>query len=236
MNTTILRVLVGSRAHGLATEDSDYDYRGVWVRATRELLALGAKAKTTQWTEADKAKGEKLDDTSWELGHFLELATHCNPTILEVFAAPVLATQEYHHDGSLAFSRHEDGRALRALLPYVWNPRGVRDAFLGYAMNQQKKFLAGKDGVPAKFACAYLRVLYQGWALLRFRQVLVDFTETPIFPVLQRWRAGELDRGEVVTTCDAWQQNLEAAADACRHQPDLGKVNDYLLDVRKRYW
>jgi predicted nucleotidyltransferase len=31
----ILKVLVGSRAHDLYTEDSDYDYRGVFIYPTR---------------------------------------------------------------------------------------------------------------------------------------------------------------------------------------------------------
>src|SRR3990167_7324772 len=114
----ILRVLVGSRAHGLAGPDSDYDYRGVFVRPTSELLSIGAKPYLTQWTEADKAKGEKLDDTAWEVGHFLQLATHCNPTILEVLAAPRV------DEGSDWSSWGTD---LRGLFPYIWNPCGVRD-------------------------------------------------------------------------------------------------------------
>ena len=45
MRTEILRVLVGSRAHGLAQPDSDYDYRSVIRYETRDLLALGPKPK-----------------------------------------------------------------------------------------------------------------------------------------------------------------------------------------------
>jgi predicted nucleotidyltransferase len=34
----ILKVLVGSRAHGLANEQSDYDSRSVYVTSTKEIL------------------------------------------------------------------------------------------------------------------------------------------------------------------------------------------------------
>mgnify|MGYP001501964861 CR=1 FL=1 len=43
----ILKVLVGSRAHGLSTETSDYDYRGVFVQPTETILSLGGKVQTT---------------------------------------------------------------------------------------------------------------------------------------------------------------------------------------------
>ena len=45
----ILKVLVGSRAHGLADEDSDYDYRGVYVNATTDILSIGHKYKGNHW-------------------------------------------------------------------------------------------------------------------------------------------------------------------------------------------
>lgn len=219
----ILKVLVGSRAHGLAGPDSDYDYRGVFVRPTSEILALGAKGSNTQWNEADKQAGEKADDTSWELGHFLHLATHCNPTILEVFAGPVVETTP-------------DGDALRELLPAVWHPKGVRDAFVGYGLNQRKKFLEDKDTRPAKYASAYLRVLYQAWVLLRFGSLITDFRETPVFSTLKKWRDNDYTKGEVIDLCLSWQQNVELAYAACKQQPDLARVNAFLLDVRRRCW
>ncbi len=219
--TTILKVLVGSRAHGLA----DDDYRGVWVRPTSELLALGAKPQTTQWTEADKARGEKLDDTSWEVGHFLQLATHCNPSVLEVFAAPVveIAVPDGHH--------------LRALFPYLWHPQGVRDAFIGYGLNQRKKFLDDKNRRAAKYAVAYQRVLWQAYHLLIYGVLRVDVrSDSAMHDRLLRWRRGAYTVGEVVECCVAWEGMVRSAADRCDHRQDLGPVNDYLLDLRRRRW
>lgn len=123
----ILKVLVGSQAHGLAGPDSDYDYRGVFVVPTDKILSIGTgKIKNTHWIEDD------VDDTSWELGHFLHMATKCNPTVLEAFLAPVAESTE-------------DGEMVIELFDAVWNAKGVRDAFIGYGLNQRKKFLEDKD-------------------------------------------------------------------------------------------
>lgn len=139
----ILKVLVGSRAHGLHNEDSDHDYRGVFIQPTSEILKLGKTKRHTSWIEG------KIDDTSWELGHFLQMAVKCNPTILEVFLSPIE-------------EETEDCKELRALFPHVWNSNDVKNAFIGYGLNQRKKFLDGKDNRPNKFAAAYLRSLVCG--------------------------------------------------------------------------
>lgn len=41
MDHTILKVLVGSHAHGLAGPDSDRDFRSIFVMPTVELFRLG---------------------------------------------------------------------------------------------------------------------------------------------------------------------------------------------------
>lgn len=223
---TILKVLVGSRAHGLGTEVSDFDYRGVFVQPTSEILGLGAKVKQTSWIEGrDPAEsGRKEDDTAWELGHFLSLATHCNPTILEVFAAPVVEADEA-------------GLELRTLLPHVWNPKAVRDAFIGYGLNQRKKMLEEKDARPWKYAAAYLRVLIQAERLLGPHGVLpVDFRYHEEYQTLMMFRNKIGTVGGVVDKCREWQDRVEAAAARCTHEPDLGKVNDFLLRVRRARW
>jgi predicted nucleotidyltransferase len=222
---TILKVLVGSRAHGLATETSDYDYRAVFVVPTADLLSITRpKPAQTSWIEgqADQPNG-KADATAWEVGHFLALALHCNPTILEVFAAPM-------RESTL------DGVALRSLFGSVWDPARVRDAFIGYGLNQRKKFLEDKDTRPAKYASAYLRVLYQASVLLESGQLPVDLRDTPVFPILQRWREGLFTKGEVIDQCLAWQNAVERCYEKCRHVPNPAAVDAFLLDLRRRHW
>jgi len=215
----ILKTLVGSRAHGLSTPDSDYDYRGVFLAPTKELLKLNAPKLTTNWQEGDTK--EAADNTMWELGHFLMMATKCNPTILEVFKAPVVEINDL-------------GTSLRALFPRVWNSRGVRDAFRGYGLNQRKKFLDNKDCRPHKYATAYLRTLIQAYYLLTFQELIVDMTEVDDFEILKRFKSGEYEIGEVIQKTYEWETMVNKAYD---HNPDkttdIDQINAWLLKVRK---
>lgn len=219
---TILKVIVGSQAHGLAGPDSDFDYRGVFVVPTTELLSLGNTKMTTNWNEGTN------DDTSWEIGHFLNLATHCNPTILETFLAPLaptgMDTMKYISE-------------LRELFPYIWNSADVMNAFIGYGLNQRKKFLEGKDGRPHKFAAAYLRSLVNGWELLSTGTFTVKIADLPIGETVRRFKNGDYTVGEVIQTCWDWETKVRKAyKQNPNKKADLEKINEFLLKVRKEFW
>lgn len=224
MGAMILKVIVGSRAHGLADPDSDYDYRGVFVVPTSALLSITQeKPRHTSWVEGDKTAEGKEDATAWEIGHFLHLALQCNPTILEVFAAPMV-------EGTTDFW------GLRALFPRVWHPRRVRDAFVGYGLNQRKKFLDDKDARAAKYASAYLRTLYQAHALLTTGELPVSLVNAPVFETLKHWRSGIFSKGEVVDQCLRWTGYVDDALARCTHEPDPTAVDAFLLNVRRATW
>ncbi len=225
----ILRVLVGSRAHGIADEESDYDYRSVFIYPTAEILRLGPKLTETGWVE-----GTTEDDTSYELGHFLRLATHSNPLILEVFAAPVIRTTHA-------------GNTLRSLFPHVWGSKDVWDSFTGYAANQRKKMMDDpfKDRKRwTKFAVAYARVLRQGEWLLKTGDMMVELPEywRPFFTKL---RAGDeitsmgqiIDQAGMIGT-SMWEayQKYDPGAGGTPKLPDIEKANRFLLGVRRQAW
>lgn len=223
--TPILQVLCGSRAYGLNDETSDYDYHGVYVVPTSRLLSLNVNIKETSWIE-----GEEQDNTAWELGHFLRLATHCNPTILETFVAPVVVSNEY-------------GDELRQLFPYVLKRKAVFDAFRGYASNQRKKMFEphgeDKERRMAKAAVAYLRSLYHGKMLLidgtyqtwiadgDLRAALLDIKKNPNF-----------DKGKVINLADELEHSLELAyySSSVPEESNVDKVNEFLLKVRRECW
>lgn len=219
---TILKVLVGSHAHGLALPTSDFDYRGVFVVPTAELLALGDHPpKHTRWIE-----GTTEDDTSWELAHFLHMATKSNPSILEVFRSPIV-------------EQHELGSSLIELFPYVWSSKAVLDSHLGYSRNQLKKMFddsAQHVDRRWKYAVAYIRVLMQGTQLLEtgdFQVRVEGYWNT----LLRAIRAGAMTRGQVIDAAHEWQEQIQQAY---KNNPDkkvnLDPVNDYLLRVRKQYF
>lgn len=240
MKTQILKVIVGSQAHGLATPTSDFDYRGVFVVPTQEILGLGNVKQTTNWNEGTN------DDTSWEIGHFLNLATHCNPTILETFLAPsvegVMIDETDDGKGNVKQIRSW-GLQLRELFPYVWNSTDVVNAFIGYGLNQRKKFFDDKDKRASKYAVAYLRTLYQAWELLITGTFTVKIIDTEIGPMLREWKnmaSSEIlqdHSGEVISECLKWEAKVRKAYDKNPNkQTDYNKINDFLLKVRKEFW
>ncbi len=222
----ILKVLVGSHAHGLARPDSDYDYRGVYVTPTSDLLKLGKGGyKGTHWVE-----GESEDNTSYELAHFLHLATKSNPTILEVFAAPVEAV-------------NETGEELLSLFPHIWSSRAVLAAFTGYSLNQRKKFLDEKYETSErrwKYATAYIRVLLQGIELLQTGVLPIKVPEVWIHE-LKEMKTGGFSKGHVIdiaeglrtTFFDTYERIQEQGKE---NEPDLGMINEFLLKVRQESW
>jgi predicted nucleotidyltransferase len=223
--TQILKVIVGSQAHGLATPESDFDYRGVFVIPTEKILSLGSKTMQTSWIEG------KDDDTSWEIGHFLSLATHCNPTILETFLAPTLNAKDEN------LFEEKWGGELRALFPHIWNSTDVKNAFIGYGFNQRKKFLEDKDNRAPKYAAAFLRTLFNAYELLSTGTFHVDLRGTEIYDTVKNFKEGNYSRGEVIDACYTWQTKVE---DVYRKNPNkeanLEPVNEFLLKVRRKFW
>lgn len=219
----ILRVLVGSQAHGTADAESDRDERVVFVVPTWQFFCIEAQPRESAWLEAPAG-----DVTGWELGKFCKLASYCNPTVLEVLWGYVLEQDVWGHQ-------------LRSIaLGFLSRPR-IRDAFFGYASNQRKKML----GTPGeqwgrrhwKFAEAYLRVLFQGGELLRTGRLPVDLRGHPrIIDVLRLCREGRFGPGEVISES---HQLIENIGDAYRQSnlpdgPDTARINQFVWDVRRQ--
>jgi predicted nucleotidyltransferase len=220
----ILKVLVGSHAHGLATPESDYDYRAVFVQPTSQILSLGSKAVSNQWIEGD------VDNTAYEIGHFLFLATKSNPTILETFRAPVQP---------LLMPKYAEGyrQGLLDLFPHAWDTTALWNAFKGYGYNQRKKFLDDKDKRANKYAVAWLRTLIMAYDMLTEGTMTLDLTGHPEFDRLYLWKNGFWSLGEVMEITDKWIQKVDAAYEkAPKKAADLDKINGFLLDVRKAFW
>lgn len=222
----ILKVIVGSHAHGLATPESDYDYRGVFAYPTSRILSLFPPTDHTSWIEG------KTDDTSWELHKFLFLSTKCNPTILETFLAPLAPQPQEFIPTYQKFTL-----PLRELFPHVWNSTAVKDAFVGYGINQRKKFFDNRDKRAPKYACAYLRVLYNAWELLSTGTFNVDLTDTPVYEACKRFKRGDYTPGEVINECFKWETEV---LKAYKQNPDkktnFEPINEFLLKVRKELW
>jgi uncharacterized protein len=213
---TILKVLVGSHAHGLATRNSDRDYRRVFVQPTEDMFKLGYKPPGSQWTKG------RADETGWEVGPFLTLATQGHPLILETFLAPVEEADAWGH-------------RLRALFPDVWSSEKVYDAFLNYAHNQRQKFLEKKDGRPEKYAAAYLRVLHNLCELLETGTFTVHIAETELGKRLLPIKQGMYRTGEVIDLGEELILTAQRLRASSTHKENLARINAFLIDLRRSF-
>ena len=168
----LAKVLVGSRLHGLHTPTSDYDYRGIHIHSLRDKLSPFKTLKNTTWIEGDE------DNTSYELADFCKQAVHGNATILEVFFSDrIIETSDIHRELRENWARFMDTKRFVA-------------ASRGYAHNQWNKFYnfedVGGNGQhrTAKFAVAFLRVMWQCEQFLLHGEFKCNLEESDLFPLL----------------------------------------------------
>ena len=215
-HSCILKVLVGSHAHGLAGPGSDKDFRSVFVIPTTEMFRVGFKYQGT------KMMKEEADETSWEVGHFLLLALQGHPLVLESLMAPVVVMDDW-------------GAELRQLSPQLWSAREAYESFINYCENQRKKMLEKKDGRPAKYAAAYLRVLFNLCELLERGTFSIRIADTPIGGTVRRIKEGDYRVGEVIDLGEYWENEAARRLTICSRQgrPDLADA--FLSKLRKAF-
>ncbi|WP_285581756.1 nucleotidyltransferase domain-containing protein [Actinoallomurus iriomotensis] len=213
---TVLSVVVGSRAYGLATEASDVDRRGVFVAPTPLFWGFAKPP-----THVDGPDAERF---SWELERFLGLALEANPTALECLWSPLVEK---------VTERGEELLALR----WAFLSRRAHRTFLRYADSQFRK-LAGDlrtRGEPRwKHVMHMLRLMISGRHLLAHGEPLVGVPE-------HRERLLAVRRGEVPwAEIEAWRESLTRELDAAVErsalpaEPDRARVEDFLVSVRRR--
>ncbi|MDP9417362.1 MAG: nucleotidyltransferase domain-containing protein [Actinomycetota bacterium] len=212
----VYAAVVGSRAFGLAGDDSDIDTRGVYVAPTSAFWSL---AKPPPHVE-----GPAPEWFSWEVERFCELALKANPNLLEVLHSPTVVV------------RTEVGAELV----------GLRGAFLsqlayqtysGYVLSQFKKLEADlrQHGAPRwKHVMHLLRLLLSARGLLATGRLELGVGE-------HRDRLLAVRRGELAwDDVEAWRLRLHREVDEALARtplpatPDVGTVERWLRSIRAR--
>ena len=212
----IYKCVVGSRAYGLDTGDSDTDRRGVYLPpADRHWSLFGVP---------EQLENKLTDEVYWELGKFLTLGLKANPNALECLYTPLV-----EHASPLA----EELRGLRG----AFLSKLVYGTYNGYVMSQFKKLqadLRNKGRVKPKHVMHLIRLLLAGIATLRDGEVPVRVADEHREALLA------IRRGEVTyEAANAWRLRLHAEFDAAARatalpeRPDYGRVNAFLLRARR---
>lgn len=80
-NNTILLLRHGSHAYGLNTENSDIDYRAIFIAPKKYYFGMD---KLEHFKTTDNIDGIIVEKEGFEIRKFLYLAKNCNPNILEL--------------------------------------------------------------------------------------------------------------------------------------------------------
>ncbi|MFC7306979.1 DNA polymerase beta superfamily protein [Streptomyces monticola] len=212
---TVYSCVMGSRAFGLATEDSDTDRRGVYLAPT-PLFWRFEKPPT-------HVEGPLDEQFSWELERFCELALRANPNVLECLHSPIVERVD------------DTGRELLALRG-AFLSRKAHETFARYALGQRKKLDADvrKHGAPRwKHAMHLLRLLMSCRDLLRTGELVIDVGDAR--GELLAVKRGEVSWAEVESRMNRLADEADAAAGTTPlpAEPDTARVADFLYRVRR---
>ena len=212
---TVYSCVMGSRAFGLATDDSDTDRRGVFLAPT-PLFWRFDKPPT-------HVEGPAPEQFSWELERFCELALRANPNVLECLHSPLVERAD------------AVGHELLSLRG-AFLSRLAHRTFVRYALGQRKKLEADvrQYGAPRwKHAMHLLRLLASGRDLLRTGELTIEVGEAR--EDLLAVKRGEVPWPEVERrmTRLAAENDESAPGSPLPPEPDRARVEDFLIRTRR---
>lgn len=201
----IYRCVIGSRAYGLDDDESDIDYRGIFLpTADRHWSLVGIPHQL----ECDETQ-----EAYWELQKFLVLALKANPNVLECLYTPLVEK---------ATPLAEELLAIRE----AFLSRLVYQTYNGYVMSQFKKMqadLRNQGQVKWKHVMHLIRLLISGVRVLRDGFVPVRVEE-------HRQQLLAIKRGEMPwRETEKWRLSLHLEFDQALARTQLPERPDYEL-------
>jgi predicted nucleotidyltransferase len=214
----IYRCQVGSRAFGLASDDSDTDIRGIYLPPARLHWSLFKLPEQLEFADAAQ------DEVYWELEKLLKLALKANPNVLETLWTP------------LVLQADEVAQRLRALRD-VFLTRFLYKTYSGYVLSQFRRMAnahARTGKYKAKHAMHLIRLLYSGIEALRSGQIRIDVAEHR--DELLAIKAGTLSFDEARDRALELDRQFQQAYQqtALPEQPDYRRVDEFLIWARRR--
>ena len=212
----IYRCVVGSRAFGLATEESDTDRRGIYLPPADLHWSL--------YGVPEQLENEETQEAYWELQKFLVMALKGNPNILECLYTPL----------------------VEFVSPLAQELLDMRDAFLsrlvyqtynGYVMSQFKRMqadLRNQGKIKPKHVMHLIRLLLSGIHVLREGFVPVDVGQhrERLFAIKHE----QMPWDEI----EAWRKELHREFDQALEEtnlperPDYERANEFLVRARRQ--
>lgn len=204
----------GSRAYGLATVDSDTDYRGCYVAPTRAFFGLHYPTETYDRHDPDVALHE--------VGKLMRLASAANPTILEVFFYAEYAVRT--DVGDLLIKNRD-----------LFITDKIRNSHIGYARSQFNRLIRRENSFSSDTA---RRTAKHARHLLRLVRQAEQALTTGIFDITVMDREeifafGELPKDEMIRRAEKEINRVEKLPSILPPEPDMVAINDLLVSIRE---
>lgn len=211
----IYRCVIGSRAFGLATDESDTDRRGVYLPPADLHWSL--------YGVPEQLENDANQEAYWELQKFLVMALKGNPNVLECLYTPLV---------EFASPLAQELLAMRE----AFLSRIVYATYNGYVMSQFKRMeadLRNQGRIKPKHVMHLIRLLLSGIHVLREGFVPVDVGE-------HRERLFAIKREDMPwDEVEAWRMELHrefdrALEESCLpERPDYEQANEFLVRARR---
>jgi uncharacterized protein len=210
----IYRCIVGSRAFGLETDESDTDRRGIYLPP--------AEAQWSLYGVPEQLEDQPNQECYWELQKFLILALKANPNILECLYSPLV---------EMATPLAEELLAIRD----SFLSRLVYQTYNGYVISQFKKLeqdLRNQGSIKWKHAMHMVRLLLSGVTVLREGVVPVRVSEHR--EMLLAIKRGDVTWEEVNRLRLSLHKEFDAALAGTKlpEKPDYARANAFLVKAR----
>ncbi len=213
----IYKCQVGSHAFGLANEDSDTDWRGIYLPpADRHwsLIELPGQLESND--------GE-IDEVYWEFEKFIRLALKANPNILELLWTPRVELTTPIADRLLESRR-------------IFLSRHIYKTYSGYVLSQfrrMKQSFEKKSTYKTKHAMHLIRLLYSGISALQNGEIMIDVSNHR--DQLLSIKAGDFSFAEVRELALKLDKEFQTAFEETDlpEQPDFAAADQLLIEARR---
>ena len=200
----IYRCVVGSKAYGLDTSDSDVDRRGIYLPPADLHWSL--------FGVPDQLENDQTQEAYWELQKFVIMALKGNPNILECLYTPIVER---------ATPLAQELLAMR----HLFLSKLVFQTYNGYVMSQFKRMQAevrNHGRIKWKHVMHLIRLLLSGVHVLREKVVSVHVGKHR--DNLLAIKSGSVPWNDVET----WRLELHAEFECAFEETDLPDRPDYL--------
>lgn len=206
----------GSRAWGVASPDSDYDVRFIYVRPMKEYLRLDGVKDVIEWQ-----MDEVLDINGWDLRKALQQFHRGNATLFEWANSPVVYKRTAEWD--MICREAEDWFSEKAAVYHYYAT--AKNTCFQHLLEQQVRYKKYIYALRPLLACRYIEETHRVPPVL-FEELAGRCLPEALKPELERMleiksRSGEQERHPRLPKLQNYiQEEIERLGNHVRSMPD----------------